>query len=171
MVDRIKWQGVVVHHTRSHDVDIDIVRQWHQERGWDEVGYHFLIRSDGSVEEGCSLERAGCHARGRNQTHLGVALSGCFSGEPPNHLCRLTPTNEQLDSLTRLLYELHLRYNFQVSRIERHHALCPGSRLDLEDVLLRVICLRDQISREQLLLKAVDEMEAQLKAIREVIKK
>ena len=45
----------VIHHTASFDVPVSTIDEWHKERGWDGCGYHFLIRADGTIEKGRSL--------------------------------------------------------------------------------------------------------------------
>ncbi len=103
----------VIHHTASHDVGVSTIDKWHRERGWDGIGYHFVIRSSGDIEIGRSLTLQGAHAKGRNH-YIGIALTGynAFS-------------DEQVKSLTKLLKDLG------VNHIERHHEECPGKGLDL----------------------------------------
>ena len=107
----------VIHHTASPDWSVDRIRQIHvNERGFDDVGYHFVIRQDGTVEEGRSLEKTGAHARGRN-SWVGIALTGydAFS-------------ENQLESLVELLKRLKIRH------IERHHKFCPSQGLNVEKI-------------------------------------
>jgi len=53
--------------------DID---RMHRARGWNGIGYHFVIRRDGRVEAGRSIDKSGAHVEGFNRTTIGV----CFSG-------------------------------------------------------------------------------------------
>ncbi len=40
----------VIHHTATKDVSIDVIRKYHVEvKGWDDVGYHYLIREKRGV--------------------------------------------------------------------------------------------------------------------------
>ena len=110
----------IIHHTASPDWPVERFRQIHvKERGWEDVGYHFIIRKDGRIEEGRSLNRKGAHARGRNK-FVGIALTGYdqFS-------------SSQIKSLKALLKRL------QTKRIEPHHEECPGKGLDLEAIKWR----------------------------------
>lgn len=104
----------VIHHTDSHDVSAKEIDRWHKERGWDGIGYHFIIRKDGSIEKGRSLNKKGAHAKGRNH-YVGIALTG-----------RDEFTNEQKKSLQNLINDLGIKH------IERHHENCPGKGLDLD---------------------------------------
>src|SRR5574341_241084 len=63
---------------------------WHRERGFERtaaaraaqrpdlssIGYHFVIRVDGTLEEGRGMEEVGAHAEGHNQRSIGVCLIG-----------------------------------------------------------------------------------------------
>lgn len=104
-----KVNKIIIHCTATpegRDVSIDEVRRWHvKERGWRDVGYHFLIRLDGTVEEGRPIEMTGAHTRGHNWDSIGIAYAGGMSKdmtEPKD-----TRTDEQKDSLVDLLCQLH----------------------------------------------------------------
>lgn len=122
-----QWEGIVVHHSASgpNTTAADINR-WHKERGFDGIGYHFVILPSGKIEIGRSLSRNGAHALNpspsRNRTHIGVVLidsrknsAGEWSGGF---------TDQQYSSLGALHRELEGR--FGVLPIERHHEACPG---------------------------------------------
>ncbi|MGB0717980.1 MAG: N-acetylmuramoyl-L-alanine amidase [Alphaproteobacteria bacterium] len=71
---------VIVHcsaTTPSQDIGVTELRQWHiTERGWSDIGYHFVIRRDGNLETGRPIERPGAHAKGHNKDSVGVCLIG-----------------------------------------------------------------------------------------------
>lgn len=53
------------------------VRYWHvKHRGWSDIGYHYVIRRDGSIEFGRPLERIGAHVKGHNTGSVGVCMIG-----------------------------------------------------------------------------------------------
>lgn len=103
----------VIHHSASSDVSASTINQWHKQRGWDGIGYHFVIRSNGTIEKGRPLTKVGAHAKGRNH-YIGICLTGYN-----------TFTKAQIKSLITLLNDL------DVKQIERHHEECPGKGLDL----------------------------------------
>ena len=104
----------VIHHTASHDVSAETIDQWHKERGWDGIGYHYVIRKDGTIEKGRDTSKKGAHAKGRNNW-IGIALTGYDKF-----------TDAQIISVKKLLHDRHILY------IERHHAQCPGKGLKLK---------------------------------------
>ena len=60
---------------REHD-DVSVMRRWHKRKGWSDVGYHYFIKKDGTIQKGRPIERTGAHVRGANRHTVGV----CFHG-------------------------------------------------------------------------------------------
>lgn len=58
------------------DIGAEEIDQWHRERGWNGIGYHFVIRRSGLVEEGRRVEDIGAHVRGHNGHSIGICLIG-----------------------------------------------------------------------------------------------
>ena len=57
------------------------IRRWHtQERGWSDIGYHFIVHRDGKIASGRPITRGGAHTRGRNKASIGIALVGGRGG-------------------------------------------------------------------------------------------
>jgi len=104
-----KIKKIIIHCTATPgDVSIDTVREWHvNERGWRDVGYHFLVRTDGTVEEGRPIEQSGAHTKGHNWDSIGVAYAG---GTGKNGEWLDTRTDEQKDVLVDLLCQLKDTY-------------------------------------------------------------
>lgn len=88
----------------SSAMQIDL---WHRRRGWKGIGYHYVIRRDGSVEKGRSEDDVGAHCQGHNQDSIGVVYEGGLDehGRPAD-----TRTQEQRHSLEVLLQDLLGRY-------------------------------------------------------------
>ena len=53
--------------------DID---RWHRAKGWNEIGYHFVIDIDGTIERGRRLYKVGAHCKYHNQNSIGVCYIG-----------------------------------------------------------------------------------------------
>ncbi len=127
---------IIVHHSESVHGDVAAIDQWHRERGWDGVGYHYVITNgvthsgvpcyDGEIQVGRDEERVGAHARGRNRGSIGVCLIGTDAFTPA-----------QVRSLRTLLIDLCRRHGITPSAatIQRHHDQCPGTGLDLGAVI------------------------------------
>ena len=115
-------KGIVIHHSASGDVSANEIDRWHRQKGWDQVGYHFVIRKNGSIEPGRSFEVAGAHKRGKNSTHLGVCLTGDFT--------KHKPSKQQLSALMHLVEGLINRFDIQ--EVIGHHDNCPGPNFSLD---------------------------------------
>lgn len=59
----------------EHD-NVATMRAWHLERGWSDVGYHFFIRKDGTVEDGRSVEITPAAQGGNNTGTIAICLHG-----------------------------------------------------------------------------------------------
>lgn len=91
----------------GRDVSTDEIRSWHLDRGWSDIGYHFVVELDGTVNDGRPLEISGAHAKGHNSDSIGVCYVGGLdeSGEPKD-----TRTPEQEKALVELLENLKDQY-------------------------------------------------------------
>lgn len=72
----------IVHCSDSPTGDVKAIRRWHLERGWNDVGYHFIIRRDGEIEVGRMLPTVGAHCEGQNADSIGTCLIGKGAFEP-----------------------------------------------------------------------------------------
>jgi N-acetyl-anhydromuramyl-L-alanine amidase AmpD len=105
------------------------VRRWHvDERGWSDIGYHYLIDRDGTVVEGRPLARPGAHVRGHNRNSIGIALFGGHgSAETDAFADNFTPAQDA--ALRRLLDSLRDQHK-TISKVTGHNEYaakaCPG---------------------------------------------
>lgn len=60
----------------SQNVDEQEIRQWHQAKGWADIGYNIVIPRDGSIQVGRPIDYAGAHVTGYNSRALGICLVG-----------------------------------------------------------------------------------------------
>ena len=87
------------------DIGREEINRWHIQRGFDCIGYHYVIRRDGRVEKGRPDDRPGAHEPGLNGRSIAVCLIGGVDSSkkmnPENNF-----TQEQFDSLRALLIRL-----------------------------------------------------------------
>ena len=107
---------------------VDEVRSWHvEERGWSDIGYHYLIDRDGTVVEGRPIEKTGAHAKGYNKTSVGIALFGGHGGHEDDAFdMHFTP--EQDRALRKLIAQLRMEYpsiNTVMGHNEVSAKMCP----------------------------------------------
>ena len=99
----------------------DEIDEWHKERGWKYgIGYHYVIRRDGTIERGRAEEMVGAHCVGHNSHSIGVCYEGGLDirGRPAD-----TRTEAQRRTLRKLLEQLHRAYPRAL--IVGHHDLNP----------------------------------------------
>lgn len=85
------------------DIGVEEIREWHvKDNGWSDIGYHYVIRRDGTIETGRDLNIAGSHCYGYNKSSIGICLVGGRKKEGEEELF----TAEQYDSLESLLINL-----------------------------------------------------------------
>ena len=90
------------------DYSVDTIRQWHLQRGFSDIGYHYVIYRDGSIHIGRDESIIGAHCTGHNTNSIGVCyIGGCASdGKTPKD----TRTLQQKESLLSLLKTLKIKY-------------------------------------------------------------
>jgi N-acetyl-anhydromuramyl-L-alanine amidase AmpD len=99
VIEEVKY--IVLHCAETPatmDIGVAEIRQWHLKRGWFDIGYHYVIRRDGTIETGRPTDRPGAHARGFNHISLGICLVG---GKGDDEF-----TDDQWDALAGLVIGL-----------------------------------------------------------------
>ncbi len=59
----------------------DEFRRWHKAKGWSDIGYHFVIDTDGVIATGRRVANIGAHVKGKNRHSIGICLVGGFGGK------------------------------------------------------------------------------------------
>ena len=102
------------------DVDAKRIDEWHKEKGWSGIGYHFFIKRDGQIEIGRPLEKQGAHTRGYNKNSIGV----CYAGGVDSEMC--SEDNRTLNQISSLLSLLRLLKNiFPDAQVHSHSDFSP----------------------------------------------
>lgn len=115
--------------TRTLAQKIAEVRLWHtRDRGWKDIGYHYLIDRDGKIGTGRPVEQVGAHVAGRNTGTIGVSLFGGHGSATTDRFeDNFTP--EQDAALRQLLTDLCERFP-TITKISGHNQYaakaCPG---------------------------------------------
>ena len=132
-----KINKIIIHCTatpegRHHDVAD--VRRWHVNiRGWSDIGYHYLIHLDGTIEEGRPITKIGAHTLGKNRGSIGICYVGGIDAEFKK--AKDTRTQAQKDSLIKLMHELIYKYNKDMT-IHGHNEFankaCPSFNVQEE---------------------------------------
>lgn len=124
---------IIVHCSDSKFGNADRITQWHIERGFSTIGYHYVINNgyvfskdkyeertyDGMIETGRSLRTAGAHCKGHNSSSIGI----CMIGEESFSV-------KQYTSLISLLDGLMVQYGLSLEDVYGHYEFsdktCPN---------------------------------------------
>jgi len=121
---RKKTDWIVIHcsaTTPSMDIGRKEIDRWHREEGFKMIGYHFVIRRDGSIEKGRDLMEAGAHVNppaGINSTSVGICMVGGIS---EHNLPENNYTISQWTTLDKLVSEMQTK--FQGAQVVGHNEL------------------------------------------------
>ena len=108
------------------------IRRWHvKDRGWSDIGYHWVIDRDGTVAAGRPMAVDGAHVAGRNKGTVGVCLIGGHGSDPTDKFSdHFTP---EQDAALRELIERLQREHPSIKKVSGHNEYsakaCPGFRV------------------------------------------
>lgn len=124
-----KLDEIIVHCTATPEgksftaADVD---RWHRQRGFDGIGYHYLVRLDGTVEAGRPVSKVGAHCLGHNAHSIGVCYVGGLAadGRTPKD----TRTPAQRTALRQLVERLRREYGIAAVHGHNEYAAkaCPS---------------------------------------------
>ncbi|ADQ83168.1 N-acetylmuramoyl-L-alanine amidase [Yersinia pestis] len=120
---RSSTEAIFVHCSATKptmDVGVREISQWHKEQGWLAIGYHFVIRRDGTIEEGRPVEVIGSHVKSWNSKSVGVCLVGGID-DKGHFEANFTPA--QMVSLKEKLADLLDMY--PDAEVKAHHDVAP----------------------------------------------
>ena len=113
----------------GNDYSVAQVREWHvKDRGFADIGYHYLIHIDGTVEEGRPLDMIGAHCTGQNAHSIGVVYAG---GVDKDDKPKDTRTPAQRNAMRSLVDYLKRKYGASVHcHNEFANKACPSFKIN-----------------------------------------
>ena len=113
---------------------LEAIRATHvNDRGWSDIGYHYIIDRAGRVWEGRDIRYQGAHVKDHNEHNLGILVLGNFD--------RQSPSDPQVRSLVNVLRTFVAHYRVPLGRVYTHQEImptsCPGRALQAQMVGLR----------------------------------
>uniref|UniRef100_A0A1L8E2U6 Putative peptidoglycan recognition protein lc n=1 Tax=Nyssomyia neivai TaxID=330878 RepID=A0A1L8E2U6_9DIPT len=110
---------VIIAHTATEDCEtqascvyrVRFIQTFHLEsRGWDDIGYNFLVGGDGSAYEGRGWDKQGAHTLGFNTDSICIAFIGTF--------VKITPPERQLLAAQKLI-----EWGVQLGKLSKDYRL------------------------------------------------
>jgi hypothetical protein len=131
---------IIIHCSDSPFGDAALIDQWHRDRGWDGIGYHYVIMNgyvkkgiydkcnDGVIEPGRHISKVGAHCFGQNKRSIGICLIGKYKFS----------ANQLLESLPALVASLCKEYGLTANDVYAHSEFNTGKTCpNIDAVLLR----------------------------------
>ena len=109
--------------------EVRFIQDFHMNgRGWDDIGYHFLIDAAGNIFQGRPEDVIGAHTENANTDNVGIAFLGMY--HPPRNDAI---TKEALDAFLRIGRYLVAKYGIDPNSLKGHRDYkstdCPGDEL------------------------------------------
>ncbi|MEM1211897.1 MAG: peptidoglycan recognition family protein [Planctomycetota bacterium] len=128
------WNAVYFTDRPSTAARLEQIRKVHtRDRGWSDIGYHFIVDRSGTVWQGRELKYQGAHVRDQNERNIGILVLGNFDKQ--------SPSREQTASLVGLLKRLQSAYRVPTARVRTHQEYnatsCPGKVLQAQMAAIR----------------------------------
>lgn len=114
---------IVIHCTAtktSSDITADDIRRMHKRQGWSDIGYHYVVRLDGKVEQGRDVDLIGAHVSGFNAHSIGIVYVGGLGNDASP---KDTRNDLQKNALLNLLMDLRKLY--PKAKISGHRDFSP----------------------------------------------
>ena len=114
------------------DYSVDTIRKWHLQRGFSDIGYHYVVYRDGSIHSGRDVNISGAHCTNHNSKSIGVCYIGGLDFTGKN--AKDTRTEEQKKSLVNLVKQLISVYKLSISNVHCHNEYankaCPSFKIN-----------------------------------------
>ena len=120
-----KIDKVIIHCSATpegRDYTVADIDRWHRERGFNEIGYHYVVYRDGSVHTGRDVVKIGAHCKGQNANSIGICYIG---GLDANGKAKDTRTEAQKRALRVLVAKLVKEY--PIKEILGHRDTSPDT--------------------------------------------
>lgn len=117
---------IIIHCTDTpfgRDVSAKDVDAWHRQRGFEKIGYHYLVRLDGTVEKGRHEDEVGAHCREEKMNYRSIGI--CYAGGRDSE-GRLADsrTDAQKTAILALIRQIQARYPATRLRVFGHRDFC-----------------------------------------------
>lgn len=110
--DRLKTDFIAIHCSATgpkQNIGAADIDKWHRGKGWACIGYHYVIKRDGTIEQGRDEKVIGAHVENWNAVSLGICMVGGVSADDIKK-AENNFTEAQFASLKKLLVDLKTRY-------------------------------------------------------------
>ena len=101
------------------DFTVEDIDRWHRKRGFNGIGYHFVIYRDGSIHAGRSKNLIGAHCKGHNAHSIGICYVGGLSTDGKPKDTRTAAQKASLRALVEHAGRVPSRHRSRPQRVRR----------------------------------------------------
>ena len=126
------YDTIAIHHSGNRgEKDPKAIEKLHKDKGYDDVGYHYMIHPDGTFYEGREIQFKGSHVSMQNTGKIGVLMMGDFDEQVLD-----LDDDDLTDSHLKCLKDLikTLKRHFDIKTLGGHKEFfkkgkysCPGN--------------------------------------------
>ena len=120
---------IVLHHAEASSCSAIQIHQWHLNRGWAGIAYHFFVKKNGDIFRGRPENTIGAHAKGFNSQSIGICFEGRYQIE--------TMPEAQIKAGQELV--AYLKNKYKITNVKKHKDLCqtdcPGNNFPFEKIV------------------------------------
>ncbi|OAA90698.1 peptidoglycan recognition protein family protein [Clostridium coskatii] len=123
-----KPDTIVLHHAEASHCSVYDIDQWHKQRGWAGIGYHYFVTKAGQVYTGRPENVVGAHCPGENDHSIGICAEGEYMSE--------TMPEIQKNAIIELCKYIKGKYNIKTigGHKEFYSTDCPGTNYPLQEI-------------------------------------
>lgn len=118
------YKYITVHASAgSQNQTVEDIRRYHMDvNGWADIGYHYVIDTEGEIHVGRDIKIMGSHVRGHNKNNIGICLIGGIDkkGKAVDNF-----TDAQKEALRYLIVKLAFKYNILAENVKGHRDWSP----------------------------------------------
>ena len=125
---RNRTTRIIIHHAEASVCDAATIHQWHKGNGWSGIGYHFVVRKNGTIQRGRPENTLGAHASGSNSDSLGICFEGSY----------MTETMSDAQKIAGKELVAYLKAKYGINKVLRHSDVCstscPGAKFPFSEI-------------------------------------
>lgn len=126
--NRSKTTRMILHHADAETCDAKTIHQWHLNNGWSGIGYHYVVRKNGTIERGRPEKTVGAHADDNNFDSIGI----CFEGDFQTEKMGATQKSAGKELVA------YLKKKYGITKVQKHSDVCattcPGKNFPFAEI-------------------------------------